>query len=555
VLVRLQAFLAGSSLCLLFSVISLLASSGFASSGFASNRPDSFVRANGENLLGSWTGEGERIAEFRGIPFAEPPVADLRWRTPVPHLPRGGQQLAREFAPACMQGSGGVGWYIGVAAAFGHGPEVVGRPVGLSEDCLYLNIWTPNPRNVAKLPVMVFVHGGSNSGGWAYEPNYLGARLAARGVVVVTISYRLGVFGFFSHPALNEDMSGPVANFGLLDIRAAFEWVRDHIGSFGGDPENVTAFGESAGAFDLVDLLVEDMGGGRSEASLFRRLISQSIGGSLVDRQTLAEEQATGVFLAGELGLGPNVTAASLRQVPADDLVRATQSLPEDHYFDAVIDGVTLSRQPMESLRRVQAAGVEVIAGTNADEWYMYISEDATRQDLEQWIETNAQAQRSALLALLGDDPDPRSALDRLRSAHSMVCPSRYLAQRVNESGGRAWVYYFSRRRAGEGGERLRAYHGAELPYVFNTHDEWLPTEEADRRLSSAIMDFWVQFASTGDPNGQGRPPWPVHTRQDPAVMELGDRLGVMEPMTDGLCGILGPEMQGGATSSTMVEQ
>ena len=499
------------------------------------------VKANGEELLGEWADTTRQIAVFKGIPFARPPVGNLRWRAPQAHLPRAGRQTAIQFGPGCMQGPGGVNWYVGVAEAFGHGPEVVGRPNGLSEDCLYLNIWSPEPVRDAGLPVMVFVHGGSNAGGWSYEPNYIGQNLAERGVVVVTIAYRVGPFGFFSHPALNNAEGEPVANFALLDIRAAFQWVRRYITVFGGDPENITGFGESSGAFNLVDLLLTDLAAGEVRESLFRRLISQSIGGPAAIRQTLAEDQATGEFLAQQLGLGSEVSADRLRQVSAEEILQAAAALPDDHYFSAVIDGKTVPRHPLETLRLARTAGVDLIAGTNADEWYMYLDENTTQKDLQDWAGEEAPGRQAALLAMVADETDARSAMDRLRTAQEMLCPSRYLATRINESGGRAWVYYFSRQRAGSGGERLRVYHGAELPYVFDRHDNWLPTEETDQALTGAILDYWVQFARTGDPNLAGRPAWPVHSRQDPAVMELGNRIGGMEAFSTELCKMLNP--------------
>jgi para-nitrobenzyl esterase len=434
-----------------------------------------------------------------------------------------------------------VDWYVGVAEAFGHGPDVVGRPNGLSEDCLYLNVWSPQTGKDSGLPVMVFVHGGSNSGGWSYEPNYLGENLAARGVVVVTVAYRLGPFGFFSHPALDNGGGEPLANFALLDIRMAFQWVAEHIDAFGGDPENITGFGESAGAFDLVDLLLADLAAGGAPKSMFRRLISQSIGGPAMARKTLAEEQAAGVFLAEQAGLESPVSADSLRRLPAETVLQAAEKLPPDHYHSAVIDGLTIPMHPLDVLKNIRAGGVEVIAGTNADEWYMYVGEDLTQQDVRQWIEENAPGNREALLEAVAGETDPRRALDRLRTAQSMLCPSRYLARRLNESGGRAWVYYFTRQRAGSGGERLKAYHGAELPYVFDSHDAWLPVEAIDRELTRAVMDYWVQFAKTGNPNLAGRPEWPVHSRQDPAVMELGTRVGGIDASSTALCELLGP--------------
>lgn len=443
-----------------------------------------------------------------------------------------------------MQGPGGVNWYIGVAKAFGHGPEVVGRPITLSEDCLYLNVWTPGLESGAALPVMVFVHGGSNSGGWSYEPNYLGANLAARGVVVVTIAYRLGPFGFFSHPSLDNGTGEAAANFALLDIRKAFAWVRDNIQAFGGDPENITGFGESAGAFDLLDLLLADLAAGESKRSLFRRLVLQSIGGPALVRKTLSEEQATGVFLAEQAGLDSLSGADALRRLPAADILAAAQKLPDDHYYSAVIDGLTMIEHPLDVLRQASARGVEVITGTNADEWLMYVDEDASPKDVETWIDGNAAEHKQALLAAVADQPDPRRSLDRLRTARNMLCPSHYLAQRLNETGGKAWVYYFSRQRAGSGGNRLGAYHGTELPYVFDTHDHWLPVEMADRELTQAVLDYWTQFARSGNPNLDGRPEWPVHTSAEPAVLELGLRIGGTEIPSTELCELLGPALR-----------
>jgi para-nitrobenzyl esterase len=504
------------------------------------------VKANGETLKGAWTGGGGRVAEFRGVPFAAPPTGDLRWRAPRPNTPRPGLIDATTFAPACMQGSSGVDWYVGVAAAFGHGEDVVARPRDISEDCLYLNIWSPRPDGGAKLPVMVFVHGGGNSGGWSYEPNYLGHRLASRGVVVVTIAYRLGPFGFFAHPSLQNGEDEPAANFGLLDIRAAFRWVHDHIGAFGGDAENITGFGESAGAFNLVDLLLVDSAAGQSGRSLFSRLIVQSIGGSLVERQSLQQEQAAGKHLARQLGHGAEASAAELRRIPAKKLVEASAHLPEDHYPDAVVDGLTVLDYPLEALRRAQTAGIELIVGSNADEWYMYLEGDTSIEDLESWIDEHAPADRDALLAAVADRGDARQALDWLSAGHDMRCPGRFLAQRINAGGGKAWVYRFTRQREGPGGDRLRAYHGAELPYVFGTHDDWLPTLDPDLSLTEAMMDYWVEFARTGDPNRVGRPSWPLHLQADPAVLEFGDRVGLIESDPGGLCALIGPQAVNG---------
>jgi para-nitrobenzyl esterase len=441
-----------------------------------------------------------------------------------------------------MQGDGAVEWYVDVAEAFGASREVVAKPAGVSEDCLYLNVWSPESDASARLPVMVFVHGGGNAGGWSYEPNYLGHNLAARGVVVVTIAYRLGPFGFFSHPALGDGEQEAIANFGLLDIRAAFDWVRENIRQFGGDPGKVTAFGESAGALNLLDLLLSDIAGGRTESSLFRRLIVQSIGGPLVQRQTLPEEQELGAQLVGHLGLGPGVTAEELRSVAAEDLLAAAAKMPADYYPDGIIDGRLLLEQPLVTLAAASARGVEIILGTNADEWLMYLDEGSGEAELDRWLSENAAGQAAALRAALAAVTDPKKALDRLWTAREMVCPSRALAAAVAEAGGRSWLYHFTRQRPGAGGAKLGAYHGAELPYVFDTHDAWLPTQAADRSLTGAVMDYWVGFARLGVPAVDGRPQWPVYGSEGGRVMELGDHIGAVEPFDEALCLVVGPQ-------------
>jgi para-nitrobenzyl esterase len=498
------------------------------------------VRANDEDLEGKWSDSQSSVAAFLGIPFAAPPVGELRWRSPLPHKPRNGRQFATQFAPACFQTAYIVDWYARVAAEFGAGRDEVGKPNGVSEDCLYLNVWTPKFSEsgvTEKLPVMVWFHGGSNKAGWSYEPNYIGARLAARGVVVVTTAYRLGPLGFFSHPSLATSQPGePVANFAFLDQIAALEWVRAHIGAFGGDSGNVTCFGESSGAGDLGNMFVTSI-------DLCKRIIAQSPGGSYAKRRTLADAQQDGLALADRLGITNDDKAAQrLRAVSADDLLRAAEAALPGHYYDVVTDGRTLSEAPLESLNREQRAGIDFLIGTNRDEWYMYTAADTDDEDIDRWLLENAPENATALRAQIANEADRRRALDRLRTARSMRCPARRVAARINATGGHAWIYYFTRQRAGPGGEKLGAYHGTEIPYVFGTHDDWLPVEAVDQRLTDAVMDYWVQFARSGDPNVSGLPNWPVYTAEEPAVLELGKEIRVIAPIDAALCLWLGPE-------------
>ena len=219
----------------------------------------------------------------------------------------------------------------------------------------------------------------------------------------------------------------------------------------------------------------------------------------------------------------------------------AAESELGQHYFEAVIDGLTMKGQPIESLDRADKTSTDILIGTNKDEWYMYIDEDSTREDLAQWVKENAPESAETLLAEVEGETDVRRAIDRLRTARDTLCSSRYFASRVSERGGRGWVYYFTRHRPGPGGEKMGAYHGTEIPYVFDMHDDWLPTESVDHAVTEAVMDYWVQFARTGDPNLPGRPEWPLHTADNPMVMELGDNIAAMEAHDATLCALLSP--------------
>jgi para-nitrobenzyl esterase len=516
----------------------LLLLSAWSNAAAAAVPPVPEAIVDGQLLKGEWVAGQKRVAAFRGVPFAAPPVGDLRWRLPRPLLSTAGVRQAQQFAPACMQARSMIDWYARVAGAFGHGPEVVEGPVGTSEDCLYLNVWTPVEETGPGLPVLVFVHGGSNAGGWSYEPNLRGANLAAGGAVVVSVAYRLGVFGFFAHPALEEEAGVPAANFALHDLRVAFRWVREHIAAFGGDPGRVTAFGESSGALNLVDLLAASRGDGTPP---FQRLVLQSLGGSLSERQTLAEEQATGTALIGHLGLSGEVSAQRIRDIPAAELLAAVEKLPEEHYHDGVIDGHLLTAAPADILAGSDLADAELIVGTNADEWLMYLPEDSGEAELQAWIEAHAPGSTEALKALPGNEADPRRRLDRLRTAREMQCPSLWLAGRVSAAGGSGRAYQFRRVRTGAGGVILGAYHGAELPYVFATHDDWLPTDSADRRLTAAMQAYWLAFARTGKPDVSGQPAWPMYRDDAPDVLVFGDVITPSRSRARDLCDLFGP--------------
>lgn len=516
----------------------VLAFAGLVLGACTKSPPAPEVMANGETLQGAWSGSKDDVATFKGIPFAAPPVGDMRWRAPEPHQPRQGPQTALAYAPACMQTDYVVDWYARIAAAFGHDAKVVSQPEGVSEDCLYLNIWTPTLAADARLPVMIYVHGGSNRGGWSYEPNYVGDRLAERGVVVVSIAYRLGPLGFFSHPSLDNGQRDPVANFGLLDIEQAFRWTRQNITGFGGDAGNITGFGESSGAGNLLMLALA----GKDREHLFQRIIAESPDAATGELGTLAEEQLRGQKLAQAAGAIASADSAQLRALPANALLEAADKGLKGRSFKHVLDGLVLERQPLAALESGRGREMDLLVGTNADEWYMHMDPAMGTEEVNRWIIDTAPEFAGSLLTEVADQSDPRKAMDRLLTARDTLCPSRYLAAVVSAQGGQGFVYYFTRGRPGAGGVELGVYHGAELPYVFGQHDDWLPTDDLDHALSQAMMDYWSSFAKNGSPQTTDHPGWPVYTASRQYVMELGDQVHIVKSHHDVLCHYLGPK-------------
>ncbi|MBW2714613.1 MAG: carboxylesterase family protein, partial [Deltaproteobacteria bacterium] len=293
------------------------------------------AEAGGEILVGMHVDAGDQMMVFRGVPYAAPPAGELRWRPPEPHVPRTGRQDASRFGSACPQLQGNPDWYRDVAEKFGRPGTEIADLTDIREDCLYLNVWTQNLAGDEPQPVMVWIHGGANVNGVAHEPNYLGYNLAKRDVVIVSINYRLGALGFLAHPALSaESERGVSGNYGLLDQIAALEWVRDNIASFGGDPDQVTVFGESAGAADIGTLIASPLSKG-----LFRRAIIQSGGYSIDYRKTVRDAEAVGEGFLRTLGVddGPG-QLKQMRALSWQDIVDAVPTAAPGGLRDAVID-------------------------------------------------------------------------------------------------------------------------------------------------------------------------------------------------------------------------
>jgi para-nitrobenzyl esterase len=450
---------------------------------------------------------------FAGVPFAAPPVGARRWRAPAPVEASSEPLNATSFPPACMQTSAITDWYADVAEGVGAPRNVAAAPAGVSEDCLYLNIWTPDLTPGTPAPVMVYIHGGSYTSGWSYEPNYHGEAFAARGVVLVSIAYRLGAFGY-----LAPDAPGATANAGLLDQIAALEWVRDNIAAFGGDPGRVTIFGESAGAAAVGALITAPPARG-----LFHRAISQSGGFEMVTERTPQSANEAFQSLAAALDDDP-------MDVPAQDILIAAGDALSGYDYGPVLGAAALPVSPWQAIENGDVSPTPLMIGVNRDEWLMYLDPETQDADLAAWRDW---AGDEAVDAVLADAHTIPAALDRLETASLMRCPGRALARAVARSGAPVFMYRLDRVR--EGADSLGAYHGAELPYVFDTHDAWLPTTAEDEALGRAMNAAWARFASAGDPNGDGGPSWPEYGASgDLLVWDVEPRAGA--PLDIELC-------------------
>ncbi len=497
------------------------------------------VMAGGESLQGVALDESNGLAVFRGIPFAAPPTGDRRWKPPAPHSPRQGTQRANRFGPACPQQQGNHDWYRQVATLFGNPPDTIGPLVGIDEDCLYLNVWTNNLGGQEKRPVMVWIYGGANRNGYSHEPNYHGAGLAPRGVVFVSLNYRVGVMGFMAHPGLAaESENGVAGNYAILDQIAALKWVQENIEAFGGDPDNVTIFGESAGAANSATLTASPLAAG-----LFKRVISQSGGYQLGQTRTQAEAEAIGTKIAAHLRFDSSMDASrvinGMRKLDWKTVVDETANAKVGGYTSAVVDNYVLPDAAGRIFLNGDQNEVDLMIGSNANEYYMYQPEDFSREQAEAAIENMGEPWASEIMELVSDDldADHRLAADRVSGGTRFLCPSKFIADSVDQSGGKAYFYHFTRVRPG--GEKILAYHGAEIPYALDTADSWLPADEIDASLTDAMAQYWVNFARTGSPNGMGLLRWPEYTADGGRYMELGDEVRVGEGLESELCGIV----------------
>ena len=435
------------------------------------------------------------VLSFEGIPFAAPPVGPLRWRPPAAPATWVAPRDASKFGAKCPQ------------PEF---PPPLGSAEPSGEDCLFLNVWRPATTKSRKLPVMVWIHGGGFIQGSGSHPLYEGTALARRGVVVVTLNYRLGALGYLAHPALTkEQANGSLGNYGTLDQIAALRWVQRNIANLGGDPKNVTLFGDSAGGGVVTMLMTSPLTRG-----LFAKAISQSGGGTAVFppvHGVATSGEATGLAWAKSLGAGPDATAEDLRQLPLTAIGKA----PFFSYPN--IDGRTLLRSPGDAFLRGEQARIPFLVGANSFESSLPIF--------------NAQVARMTIGAeydRLVDDYAGRGfgrtkAESIVLSQLFMVQPARLLARASARGAAPTFLYFFTQIPSTLRETLPGAPHGGELPYVFGTPGAFLSKwDGADRQVAATMQDYWIRFAATGDPGRGAAARWMQVEARSATALRIG---------------------------------
>lgn len=479
-----------------------------------------------QGLLAGASGSSSGVHVYRGIPFAAPPVGDLRWKAPQPPAAWQGVRQASEFSNACWQTP-----YPPAAAIY------QAKLPPLNEDCLYLNIWTAAKSAKDRLPVMVWIHGGGFTRGFAGTSSYNGEVLARKGAVIVTMNYRLGVFGFFAHPELSAESGHHASgNYALLDQIAALQWVQKNIAAFGGDPGRVTIFGESAGSWAVNALMASPLAKG-----LFQRAIGES-GGSFSPMKTLADAEKEGEKLAASL-ISASTTGAkdeagqsasakeilkTLRARPAEELLKASDA----ETVRPMVDGWVLPQDIATIFSQGKQNDVPLIVGYNADEGTTLAPQAANLKAtmFMGGVYQRYGAKADALLKIYPASSDEQ-AVSSFYSAYrdqAFGWEMRAWARQATKTGHQpAYMYYFSRRAPGPQSAKLRAFHALEIAYVFGTFVWPFPWDETDKKLSDAITSYWVNFAGTGNPNGGRLTKWPAYNAKDDQALEFGDQISV----------------------------
>ncbi|MBX9758491.1 MAG: carboxylesterase family protein [Beijerinckiaceae bacterium] len=449
-----------------------------------------------------------RTRSFRGVPFAQPPVGPLRWKPPQPLHKWSGVRPALAFGPDCPQNI-----------------DVGTRATSMSEDCLYLNIWTPADASASNLPVLVWVYGGSFISGSGSETRLDGARLSEKGAVVVTINYRVGLFGYLAHEQLSaESAHGVSGNYGVLDQMEAFRWIRDNIAAFGGNPDNVTAFGVSAGSASIALLLVSPQAKG-----LFDRAILESPGAGR-PLASLKDAEEAGGLLGDDIGA---LRAKSQDEILAMNnlLTPKQRGLTIPRVLRPIKDGQLITDDERTIYERGEMNQMPVIVGTNADEGSEFVLTwnitDPVEYDALLKTTFGERAAEAASLYPGRDAAEIKMRLGELFADTQFNYGARMIAEHMAAAPNKAWRYVFTRKRpqAPNG-----PHHGQEVHYVFGNlgapYPGELPTfEPVDEMISDAMMDYWIAFARAGDPNVAHLPAWKAYDKSSDNHLEFHDTI------------------------------
>jgi carboxylesterase type B len=461
-------------------------------------------------------GSDAAVMQFLGLPFAAPPVGDLRWRPPQAPASWPGLRKADRFSATCAQNVGGEGpdrpWTVEFNA---HGFQ--------SEDCLYLNVWTAAASANERRPVLVYVYGGGNREGSSDIPIYHGAGLAKKGLVVVTINYRLGVFGFLAHPELTKEAADHVSgNYGLMDQQAALRWVQRNIAAFGGDPAKVTVAGQSAGAGDMHFLAISPTAQG-----LFRGLIAQSGSKAWNDQSlpnpmmwlSLADAEREGVKYTDTLAAK---SLQELRAMSWQQLLNSKAPVPNR----AVVGGAILPEGFAATFAKGRQNDVPFITGANMDEHGSEPHPKVDAAGFRKSVQDRFGDMADAFLKLypVVSDADAPAAFNAVMRDYERASMYRWAVDRQKTSKTKAFTYYWTHAIPGPEKERWGAFHCSEIPYFLNTLDESpRPFVAVDQQIAAAMSSYYVNFVTTGDPNGKGLATWPAIDPDSAATMELGD--------------------------------
>jgi para-nitrobenzyl esterase len=476
----------------------------------AANADSLTVKTEQGKVEGKTINDG-KVKAFLGLPYAVPPVGGLRWKAPQPPAKWKGERDATKFGAHCAQN------HVFDDMIF-QGPEA-------SEDCLFLNVYAPaGATGKSKLPVMFWIHGGGYSGGGSDEPRHNGDFLPTKGVVLVTINYRLGVFGFLATSDLAKEDNGVAGNYAMLDMVAALHWVKDNIDKFGGDPGNVTIFGESAGSFAVSTLMASPL-----SKDLFQKAIGESGGafGDTLPTYSLASREVKDDAWVAGLGVK---SLAELRALPTDKVLDAVKA--KKGGFPPVVDGKFLTEQVSATYAAGKQAHVPLLAGWNRDEG-SFLGNGMTAEKWKGMAAGMFKDRAAEFLTLYSGDTDEQ-AVDAAGAygGDSFIAFSTWKWLEAARKTGDSPVYRYHfelRATPSKFHPGTFAFHSDDIEYVFGTLDTrpgW-DVSPVDRKMSDEMMSYWTNFAKTGDPNGAGLPTWPKYDKDD-SLIHLND------PITSG---------------------